>query len=60
MLFHNPDLDLKRAVPRTLELTPLPNMVDPASIRDYDAMSGMILGIGRLSRFQRRHSNNLS
>lgn len=43
MFFHNRDLDLDRAVPGTLVMTPPGEMLEPLR-KDYDAMTGMILG----------------
>jgi len=42
MFFHSPDLDLERAVPGTLVVTPSSRMLEPLR-RDYDAMKGMTL-----------------
>lgn len=43
MFFNNPDFDLIHAVPGTLTLVPSPEMLEPLQ-RDYDAMTGMIMG----------------
>jgi hypothetical protein len=43
MFFHSHDLDLEHAVPGTLLLAPSSTMLEPLR-RDYDAMTGMILG----------------
>lgn len=43
MFFNTPDFDLDEAAPGTLSLTPSAPMLD-ALERDYDAMTGMIMG----------------
>jgi hypothetical protein len=43
MFFNNPNFDLDHAVPGTLTVAPSPAMLEPLQ-RDYDAMTGMIMG----------------